>query len=84
MDVKATLSEQQMLNEERKAREANAREEAKRVGKARRKPRKVYSPAERAAKAKELDELLRKSKIFSVGVAQVANIALPGLFPRPA
>lgn len=54
-----------MLNEEKKARAENTRAEAKRLA-ARRKKKKVQlSPQEKARKAKELDELLRKSKIFS-------------------
>ncbi|KAI0165615.1 SNF2 family N-terminal domain-containing protein [Xylariaceae sp. FL1272] len=60
----STFTQQQMLNEEKKAKAENTRAEAKRL--AARKPRKVQlSPQERAKKAKELDELLRKSKIFS-------------------
>ncbi|KAI2619917.1 SNF2 family N-terminal domain-containing protein [Hypoxylon sp. NC1633] len=64
MAVASTFSEQQMLTEEKKARAENTRAEAKRL--AQRRKRKVQlSPQERARKAKELDELLRKSKIFS-------------------
>ncbi|KAI1089032.1 SNF2 family N-terminal domain-containing protein [Rostrohypoxylon terebratum] len=65
MALTSTFTEQQMLNEEKKARDENSRAEAKRLA-ARRKRKKVQlSPQERARKAKELDELLRKSKIFS-------------------
>ncbi|KAI0022303.1 SNF2 family N-terminal domain-containing protein [Xylariomycetidae sp. FL0641] len=65
MASSATFSEQQMLTEEQRARAANTRAEAKRLA-ARRKRKKVeISPEERARKAKELDELLRKSKVFS-------------------
>lgn len=55
-----------MLNEEKKARAENTRAEAKRLAARRKKNKKVQlSPQEKARKAKELDELLRKSKIFS-------------------
>ncbi|KAI1100661.1 SNF2 family N-terminal domain-containing protein [Jackrogersella minutella] len=65
MGLSSTFTEQQMLNEEKKARAENTRAEANRLA-ARRKRKKVQlSPQERARKAKELDELLRKSKIFS-------------------
>ncbi|KAI5861933.1 SNF2 family N-terminal domain-containing protein [Durotheca rogersii] len=65
MAVTSIFTEQQMLTEEKKARAENTRAEAKRLA-ARRKRKKVQlSPQERAQKAKELDELLRKSKIFS-------------------
>jgi ATP-dependent DNA helicase len=55
------------LEEEKKARAENNRAEAKRLTQARKKRKKAadLSPQERAAKAKELDELLRKSSIFS-------------------
>ncbi|KAI1361774.1 SNF2 family N-terminal domain-containing protein [Xylaria arbuscula] len=60
-----TFTEQQMLTEEKKAQAENTRAEAKRLA-ARRKRKKVeLSPQEKARKAKELDELLRRSKIFS-------------------
>lgn len=55
-----------MLTEEKKAKAENTRVEARRLADARKKKKKVqYSPEERARKAKELDELLRKSKVFS-------------------
>ena len=55
-----------MLTEEKKARAENTKAEAKRLAQARNKRKKVQlTPQERARKAKELDELLRKSKIFS-------------------
>lgn len=55
-----------MLTEEKKAQADNARTEAKRLAAKRKRNNKVQlSPAEKAKKAKELDELLRKSKIFS-------------------
>ncbi|KAI0970535.1 SNF2 family N-terminal domain-containing protein [Xylaria arbuscula] len=64
MGLTHTFTEQQMLTEEKKARAENTRAEAKRLA-ARRKRKVVLSPQEKARKAKELDELLRKSKIFS-------------------
>ncbi|KAI1345398.1 SNF2 family N-terminal domain-containing protein [Xylaria sp. FL0043] len=64
MGVNSTFTEQQMLTEEKKARAENTRAEAKRLA-ARRKRKIVLSPQEKARKAKELDELLRKSKVFS-------------------
>jgi ATP-dependent DNA helicase len=61
----STFTESQMLTEEKKARAENTRAEAKRLA-ARRKRKKVeLSPQEKARKAKELEELLRKSTIFS-------------------
>lgn len=55
-----------MRAEEKKARVENAKAEAKRLTQARKKRKSSQlSPQERAAKAKELDELLRKSNIFS-------------------
>ncbi|KAI0197564.1 SNF2 family N-terminal domain-containing protein [Astrocystis sublimbata] len=63
--VVSTFSEQQMLTEEKKARADNTRAEAKRLA-ARRKQKKIdLSTHEKAQKAKELEELLRKSSIFS-------------------
>ncbi|KAI2623059.1 SNF2 family N-terminal domain-containing protein [Hypomontagnella submonticulosa] len=64
MAVTSTFTEQQMLTEEKKARAENTRVEAKRLA-ARRKRKVQLTPQERARKAKELDELLRKSKVFS-------------------
>ncbi|KAJ2988482.1 hypothetical protein NUW58_g3950 [Xylaria curta] len=65
MRLSATLTEQRMLTEEKKARTENTRAEAKRLA-ARRKRKKIeLSPQEKARKANELDELLRKSKVFS-------------------
>ncbi|KAJ8108907.1 hypothetical protein ONZ43_g6283 [Nemania bipapillata] len=65
MAITSTFTEQQMLTEEKKARAENTRAEAKRLA-ARRKRKKIdLSPQEKARKAKELDELLRKSKVFS-------------------
>ncbi|CAJ2514211.1 Uu.00g023300.m01.CDS01 [Anthostomella pinea] len=66
MATTSTFSDQQMLTEEKKARAENTRNEAKRLAQARNKRKKVQlSPEERARKAKELDELLHKSKVFS-------------------
>ncbi|KAH9993149.1 SNF2 family N-terminal domain-containing protein [Xylariaceae sp. FL0662B] len=66
MEAASTFSEQQMLTEEKKAKAENTRAEVKRLAQARKKRKKVeLSPQERARKAKELDELLRKSKVFS-------------------
>ncbi|KAI1386103.1 SNF2 family N-terminal domain-containing protein [Hypoxylon trugodes] len=64
MGSTSTFTEQQMLTEEKKARAENTKAEAKRLA-ARRKRKVNLTPQERARKAKELDELLRKSKIFS-------------------
>ncbi|KAI1335840.1 SNF2 family N-terminal domain-containing protein [Xylariaceae sp. FL0016] len=62
----SAFSEQVMLNEERKARDQNARAEEKRRAQALKKRKKAQlSPQERAEKARELEELLRKSKVFS-------------------
>ncbi|KAI1192238.1 SNF2 family N-terminal domain-containing protein [Nemania serpens] len=65
MGITSTFTEQQMLTEEKKARAENTRAEAKRLAARRKRKKIVLSPQERARKAKELDELLRKSKIFS-------------------
>lgn len=65
MALTSTFTEQQMLNEEKKARDENTRAEAKRLAAKRKRKKVQLSPQERARKAKELDELLRKSKIFS-------------------
>lgn len=54
-----------MLTEEKKARAENTRAEAKRLAARRKRKHIDLSPQERARKAKELDELLRKSKVFS-------------------
>ncbi|KAH8681518.1 ISWI chromatin-remodeling complex ATPase ISW2 [Xylariales sp. PMI_506] len=60
------FNEEHMLTEEKKAQAENTRAEAKRLAQVRRRRKKVQlNPQERAAKAKELDELLRKSKVFS-------------------
>ncbi|KAI0466812.1 SNF2 family N-terminal domain-containing protein [Xylaria cf. heliscus] len=65
MGITSTFTDQQMLTEEKKARAENTRAEAKRLA-ARRKRKKIeLSPQEKARKAKELNELLRKSKVFS-------------------
>ncbi|KAH9908638.1 SNF2 family N-terminal domain-containing protein [Xylariomycetidae sp. FL2044] len=65
MGCTSKFSEQQLLTEEKKAQADNTRAEAKRLA-ARRNKRKVQlSSQERARKAKELDELLRKSTVFS-------------------
>lgn len=65
MAITSIFTEQQMLTEEKKARAENTRAEAKRLA-ARRKRKKIdLSPHDKAPKAKELDELLRKSKVFS-------------------
>ncbi|RYP03777.1 hypothetical protein DL764_004889 [Monosporascus ibericus] len=66
MGITSTFTEQQMLTEEKKAKAENTRVEANRLAQARKRRKKVQlSPQERARKAKELDELLRKSSIFS-------------------
>ncbi|RYP26459.1 hypothetical protein DL767_008021 [Monosporascus sp. MG133] len=66
MGITSTFTEQQMLTEEKKAKAENTRAEANRLAQARKRRKKVQlSPQERARKAKELDELLRKSSIFS-------------------
>ncbi|KAI1877096.1 uncharacterized protein JN550_001168 [Neoarthrinium moseri] len=66
MTANSHFQEQRLQAEEKRARAENTRDEAKRLAKARRKRKGAdLSPQERAAKAKELDELLRKSSIFS-------------------
>ncbi|KAI1422266.1 SNF2 family N-terminal domain-containing protein [Xylaria sp. FL1777] len=65
MGLASTFTEQQMLTEEKKARAENTRAEAKRLAARRKRKNITLSPQEKARKAKELDELLRKSKIFS-------------------
>ncbi|KAK8028595.1 SNF2 family N-terminal domain-containing protein [Apiospora marii] len=66
MAATSTFGDEHMLTEEKKARAENTRAEAKRLAQIRNKRKKSQiSPQERAARAKELDELLRKSKIFS-------------------
>ena len=66
MATTSTFGDEHMLTEEKKARAENTRAEAKRLAQIRNKRKKSQiSPQERAARAKELDELLRKSKIFS-------------------
>ncbi|KAI0431634.1 SNF2 family N-terminal domain-containing protein [Xylaria sp. FL1042] len=65
MGVTSTFTEQQMLTEEKKARAENTRAEAKRLAARRKRKKIILSPQEKARKAKELDELLRKSKVFS-------------------
>ncbi|KAI2625219.1 SNF2 family N-terminal domain-containing protein [Xylaria nigripes] len=60
----SNFTEQQLLNEEKKARAENTRAEVRRLS-ARKSKKVVLSPQEKARKAKELDELLRKSKVFS-------------------
>ncbi|RYP06742.1 hypothetical protein DL765_009371 [Monosporascus sp. GIB2] len=66
MGIASTFTEQQMLTEEKKAKAENTRAEANRLAQARKRRKKVQlSPQERARKARELDELLRKSRIFS-------------------
>ncbi|KAK8080105.1 SNF2 family N-terminal domain-containing protein [Apiospora hydei] len=66
MAATSTFSDEHMLTEEKKARAENTRAEAKRLAQIRNKRKKSQiSPQERAARAKELDELLRQSKIFS-------------------
>jgi ATP-dependent DNA helicase len=64
MAVTSAFTQQQMLTEEKKAKAENTRAEVKRLA-ARRKRKVQLSPQERAQKAKELDELLRRSKVFS-------------------
>ncbi|OAA66562.1 snf2 family helicase ATPase [Niveomyces insectorum RCEF 264] len=66
--VDPIASEDEMLieAEERRARKANAVEEARRVAAMRRKQKKkAETKSEREAKARELDELLRQSAAFS-------------------
>jgi ATP-dependent DNA helicase len=66
MAATSSFNEDHLLTEEKKARAENTRAEAKRLARNRRNRNKIQlSPQERAAKAKELDELLRKSNIFS-------------------
>lgn len=66
MAAASQFATEHMLTEEKKARDENTRAEAKRLAQARKRRKKAeLSPKERAAKAKELDELLRKSSIFS-------------------
>ncbi|KAI0132689.1 SNF2 family N-terminal domain-containing protein [Xylariales sp. AK1849] len=66
MVVASSFNEEHMLTEEKKARAENTRAEAKRLAQKRRGRKKAeLSPQERAAKANELDELLRTSKVFS-------------------
>ncbi|OTA95511.1 hypothetical protein M434DRAFT_393737 [Hypoxylon sp. CO27-5] len=65
MGLTSIFTEQQMLTEEKKAKAENTRAEAKRLAAKRKRKKVQLSPQERARKAKELDELLRKSKIFS-------------------
>lgn len=66
MAVGSTVAEQQMLTEEKKAKAENTRVEANRLAQARKRKRKHDLTAhEKAQKAKELEELLRKSKVFS-------------------
>ncbi|EPE06385.1 iswi chromatin-remodeling complex atpase isw2 [Ophiostoma piceae UAMH 11346] len=67
MEVPMAPEEQALMEaEERRASKANAVEEERRVAAMRRKnKKKAYSKAEREAKARELDELLRQSAAFS-------------------
>ncbi|OTA98847.1 hypothetical protein M426DRAFT_325642 [Hypoxylon sp. CI-4A] len=65
MAVTSTFTEQQMLTEEKKAKAENTRAEAKRLAAKRKRKKIELTPQERARKAKELDELLHKSKVFS-------------------
>ena len=63
---KGEVTDDMMEAEERRARKANAVEEERRVAAMRRKSKKkAHSKAEREAKARELDELLRQSAAFS-------------------
>lgn len=60
------VDEQQLLAEEEKAKSQNDKDEAKRLAASRRKrKKKAETKAEREAKARELDELLRQSAAFS-------------------
>ncbi|KAI0478587.1 SNF2 family N-terminal domain-containing protein [Xylariaceae sp. FL0804] len=61
----STLTEQQMQTEESKARAENAKAEARRLAQRRKRKKVDIPPAERAKKMNELEELLRKSNIFS-------------------
>ncbi|KXJ85825.1 SNF2 family DNA-dependent ATPase [Microdochium bolleyi] len=66
MALGPTVTEQQMLTEEKKAQAENTRVEANRLAQVRKRKRKHDLTAhEKAQKAKELEELLRKSKVFS-------------------
>ncbi|TRX96951.1 hypothetical protein FHL15_002257 [Xylaria flabelliformis] len=65
MGITSTFTDQQMLTEEKKARAENTRAEVKRLAARRKRKKTELSPQERARKAKELDELLRKSEVFS-------------------
>ncbi|KAH6660384.1 SNF2 family N-terminal domain-containing protein [Truncatella angustata] len=65
MAATSQFATEHMLTEEKKARAENTRSEAKRLAQARKRRNKPQLTAkERATKAKELDELLRKSSIF--------------------
>jgi ATP-dependent DNA helicase len=67
MGSTSNFATEHMLTEEKKARAENTRNEAKRLAALARSRRKKeeLSHSERAQKAKELDELLRKSSVFS-------------------
>lgn len=66
MAIVSDFIEQKMLTEENKAKAENAKAEAKRAAEARKRRKKVHlSPQERDLKTKELEDLLRKSNIFS-------------------
>ncbi|ETS82652.1 hypothetical protein PFICI_04528 [Pestalotiopsis fici W106-1] len=67
MGSMSNFATEHMLTEEKKARAENTRAEAKRLATLARSRRKKeeLSHSERAQKAKELDELLRKSSVFS-------------------
>ncbi|KAI1817486.1 SNF2 family N-terminal domain-containing protein [Poronia punctata] len=74
MALTSAFTDSQLLTEEKKARAENTRAEAKRLA-ARRKRKKVeLSPQEKARKAKELEELLRKSKVFSDILTQKTKV----------
>jgi hypothetical protein len=59
------MQEEHMRQEEEKARTANEREEARRVAALKRRKKKAETRAEREAKARELDDLLRQTATFS-------------------
>ncbi|KAI0394380.1 SNF2 family N-terminal domain-containing protein [Xylariaceae sp. FL0594] len=65
MASSSAFTESQLLTEERRARAENTRAEAKRLAARRMRKKVQLSPQEKAQKAKELDDLLRKSTIFS-------------------
>ena len=59
------VEDKELLNEEEKARFENEKAEAKRKASIKKRKKKAETKSEREAKAKELDDLLRKSAAFS-------------------